>query len=175
MSETPAVNIGVDVAMASTPPALLPGIGLRPGGERPDLEPFIQAGYRALFDSIAAHARHGIDVVADLGIHDSYSRPLGIWREAAARLDGLPTYVVGVRCSVEAILERRAAHPDRYETAVGNQVPPAVFRWSEAVHTPGWYDLEVDTSTDSADTCATTVLRQTTGSVPHVLARHGTN
>jgi len=175
ISEFPTMNFGVDAAMASTPSALLPGIGLRPGGERPDLEPFVQASYRALFDSIAAHARHGIDVVADLGIHDSYSRPLGIWSEAAVRLDGLATYVVGVRCSVEAILERRAAHPDRYETAEGTRVPPAVIRWGEAVHTPGWYDVEIDTSIDGADTCAATVLRQMTNSVPGALARHRTH
>ncbi len=175
ISEVPTMNLGVDATMASTPSALLPGIGLRPGGERPDLEPFIRASYRALFDSIAAHARQGIDVVTDLGIHDSYARPLGIWSEAAACLDGVTTHVVGVRCSVEAILERRAANPDRYETAAGNEVPPAVLRWDDAVHDPGWYDLEIDTSIDSADRCAMTILGQLTSTVPDALARHRTH
>ena len=44
----PWVNLGVDGAMAATPPRYQPGIGLRPGGERPDLEAFVQASYSAL-------------------------------------------------------------------------------------------------------------------------------
>lgn len=174
ISDIPTVNLGVDLAMASTPPSLLPGIGLRPGGERPDLEPFVQASYRALLDSVAAHARHGIDVVSDLGIHDWYSRSLGIWAEAAARLDGLAAYVIGVRCSLEAILERRAVHPDRYETGRGSDVPPAVLRWDEAVHNPGWYDLEIDTSVLSPDACATSVLDKVAETAPQALDRHRT-
>ncbi|MEL6982495.1 MAG: chloramphenicol phosphotransferase [Actinomycetota bacterium] len=172
INEVPMVTLGVDAAMAATPPSLLPGIGLRPGGERPDLEPFIQANYGALFDSIAAHARQGLDVVADLGIHDSYSRPLGIWSDAAQRLDGLATHVIGLRCSLEVVLERRAAHPDRYATADGCQVPPAVVRWDEAVHTPGWYDLEVDTSELSPGDCATMIVNELAGRVPCALGRH---
>src|SRR5260221_123979 len=70
------VNLGVDASIAMTPPRHRPGIGLRPGGERPDLEPVVQQLYAALFDSIAAHSRLGLNVVSDLGIHDGYSRPL---------------------------------------------------------------------------------------------------
>lgn len=174
ISEIPTVNLGVDLAVASTPPSLLPGIGLRPGGERPDLEPFVQASYCALFDSIAAYARHGIDVVSDLGIHDWYSRSLAIWSEAAVRLDDIDAYVIGVRCSLDAILERRAVHPDRYETATGDQVAPAVLRWEEAVHNPGWYDFEVDTSKLSSDRCATAVLNEV-ARPPRALDRHRPN
>ena len=32
------------------------------------------------------------------------------------------------------------------ETPADSSVPPPVHRWQEAVHTPGIYDLEVDTS-----------------------------
>ena len=172
ISDSPTMNLGVDLAIASTPPSLLPGIGLRPGGERPDLEPFVQASYCALFDSIAAHARHGIDVVSDLGIHDWYSRSLAIWPEAAARLDRLAAYVIGVRCSWDEILERRAVHPDRYETGASDEVPPAVLRWDEAVHNPGWYDLEIDTSKLSPDECATAVLDSVANAAPRALDRH---
>jgi chloramphenicol 3-O phosphotransferase len=49
----PWLNIGVDLIMRATPERYLPGIGLRPGGERPDLEPFVVASYAALYDSIA--------------------------------------------------------------------------------------------------------------------------
>ncbi|SEK66607.1 Chloramphenicol phosphotransferase-like protein [Xaviernesmea oryzae] len=51
------INLGVDCSMRAMPEHLLPGIGLRPGGERPDLEDVLSRLYRALWDSIAAHAR----------------------------------------------------------------------------------------------------------------------
>ena len=35
------MNLGVDRFMSMTPERYQPGIGLRPGGERPDLEPLI--------------------------------------------------------------------------------------------------------------------------------------
>jgi chloramphenicol 3-O phosphotransferase len=39
----PWMNLGVDVLVRQvTPPRYRPGIGLRPGGERPDLESFVQ-------------------------------------------------------------------------------------------------------------------------------------
>jgi len=40
------MNLGVDRFMQCTPARYLPGIGLRPGGERPDIEPFIPILYR---------------------------------------------------------------------------------------------------------------------------------
>ena len=78
------LNLGVDAAMAMTPERYRPGIGLRPGGERPELEPTIQRLYAALFESIAAHSREGLNIVADLGIHDGYSRPLDISGDCGA-------------------------------------------------------------------------------------------
>lgn len=168
----PMMNLGVDSTMACTPVDLLPGIGLRPGGERPDLEGFVRCSYRALFDSIAAHARHGIGVVSDLGIHDGYSQPLGIWQEAAERLDGLSVHVVGVRCSIEQILERRAAEPARYQVASGGRLPEAISRWQEAVHLPGWYDLEVDTSRSSPGDGAAALRAHLATTRPTALDRH---
>ena len=82
------INLGVDAQNRMLPPSLLPGIGLRPGGERPDLEPSVVALFSALYDSIAAHADQGFDVVADLGHHDVYSTPLGILPACARRMTG---------------------------------------------------------------------------------------
>ncbi|MCB0052581.1 MAG: hypothetical protein KDE24_23900, partial [Caldilinea sp.] len=48
------INLGVDRFMAMTPARYQPGIGLRPGGERPDLEPIVATLYRALYAAIAA-------------------------------------------------------------------------------------------------------------------------
>jgi chloramphenicol 3-O phosphotransferase len=141
------MNLGVDVAMAATPEKLLPGIGLRPGGERPDLEDFVEAGYAALFSAIAAHSRAGLDVVADFGLHEDYARPLGILATAVATLAGLPVLFVGVRCSLDTIMQRRNADSQGGYYAAGDTVPPPVLRWQQAVHVPGVYDLEIDTET----------------------------
>jgi chloramphenicol 3-O phosphotransferase len=102
----PWMNLGVDVfSQHVTPPRL------RPGGERPDIEALIPALYAAFYDSIAAHSRHGLNVVADVGHHDAYSVPLGVMPDAARRLRELPALLVGVRCPVEVIMRRRDADP----------------------------------------------------------------
>jgi hypothetical protein len=51
------MNLGVDRFMQMTPARYLPGIGLRPGGERQDMEPLISILYAAMYESIAAHSR----------------------------------------------------------------------------------------------------------------------
>ena len=45
-------------------------------------------------------------------------------------------------------------------------VPDVVFRWERAVHDPGIYDLEVDTSTTSAEACAAAILRRVSEGAP---------
>ncbi len=114
--------------------------------------------FAALYEAVAAHSRLGLDVVVDVGHHDAYSRPLGILPACARRLAGLPVLFVGVHCPIEVILARRAADPERgrtrYETsAPGEPVPPTVLAW-EAVHDPGLYDLELDTSRLTPEACA---------------------
>ena len=47
----PWMNIGVDAYNAMTPERYLPGIGLRPGGERPDLEDAVPFFYAALYET----------------------------------------------------------------------------------------------------------------------------
>ena len=140
------LNLGVDLTMAATPERYRPGIGLRPGGERPELEPIVRQLYIALFDSIAAHSRAGLNVVADLGIHDGYSRPLDIWGELERRLAGLPLLRVGVTCPVEIIMARRNADPQGGHYVVGDGVPAPVARWQAAIHQGKTYDLMVDTA-----------------------------
>jgi chloramphenicol 3-O phosphotransferase len=140
------INFGVDAAMAMQPTAIAPGIGLRPGGERPDIEPVVQQLYGALFDSIAAYARAGVNVVSDVGIHDDYSRPLGVLDEAVRRLSGLPVLFLGVRAPIETIMARRNADPKGGYYAAGDDVPPPVRLWQDAPHAHGAYDLEIDTS-----------------------------
>ena len=157
------LNLGVDASMAMTPEQFQPGIGLRPGGERPDLEPMVQRLYAGLFEAIAAEARAGLDVVSDLGLHDGYSRPLGIWADGRRRLSGLPVLLVGVRCPVEMIMARRNADPQGGRYVGGEGVPAPVMRWQEAVHREMAYDLEVDSGVMSAEECAAAILARLTG------------
>lgn len=147
------INLGVDHAMATLPPALLPGIGLRPGGERPDLEPIIAELYFALYDSIAAHARRGFDVVADFGHHDSYSRPLGILPACARQLASFQVLFVGVRCPIDIIMERRNADPQNGLYLAGETIPQPVQLWQDEVHRPGIYDLELDAGSLTPGQC----------------------
>jgi chloramphenicol 3-O phosphotransferase len=153
------LNLGVDGFMAMTPPRFLPGIGLRPGGERPDLEPEVARLFFALYDSIAAHSRMGINVVADLGHHDSYSQPMRILSGCAQRLEGLPALLVGIRCPAEVAVERRRAtgwRPDLPDAEVLRRATA----WEREVHRPGVYDLEMDTSKLSTEDCASAILRR---------------
>lgn len=151
------INLGVDAQNRSLPQALLPGIGLRPGGERPELEADVVRLYRALYGAIAIHAREGFDVVADLGHHDFYSRPLGILPACARLLAGLDVLFVGVHCPIEAIMARRNADPQGGFYAAGEGVPEPVRRWQEAVHKPGIYDLGVDTGAMTPDQCVAAI------------------
>ena len=153
-SDSAWINLGVDAVMAMTPAHLRPGIGLRPGGERPDLEPFVQQLYGAVFASIADHARAGLDVVSDLGIHDGYSRPLGILEQSVRRLAGLPVLFGGVRCPIDIIMARRNADPQGGFYEGGATVPPTVQRWQDSVHSDKLYDLELDTSVLTPEQCA---------------------
>jgi chloramphenicol 3-O phosphotransferase len=164
------MNLGVDVYVRHiTPPKLRPGIGLRPGGERPDLEPYIAAMYAALYESAAAHSRLGMNVVMDVGHHDSYSTPQGNLFACARRLAGLPAFLVGVRCPIETILERRTASSGEgpyVAPTADDPVPLPVRRWQEAVHVPGIYDLEVDSSVLSPLECAEAIRRLLSEAVP---------
>jgi chloramphenicol 3-O phosphotransferase len=97
------MNLGVDAFVREiTPGHVRPRLGLRPGGERPDLEAHLPALYFALYDSIAAHSRLGLNVVADLGHNDAYNEPLDILGRCGRRMTALPVLFVGVRCSLFA-------------------------------------------------------------------------
>lgn len=148
------VNLGVDAMNAVLPKELLPGIGLRPGGERPELEPTVVRLYAELYADIGERARAGDDVVVDVGHHDSYSRPLGILAASSRQLGGLPVLFVGVRCPLAVIMARRNADPQGGFYVAGEGVPEPVQRWQDAVHVPGIYDLELDTGTMTPEQCA---------------------
>lgn len=169
---------GVDGLATATPAALRPGIGLRPGGERPDLEDAVSVLFDALSSAVAAWSRAGLNVVVDVGFHDDYSKPMGTLGRAASAWQGLPAYFVGVRCPVEVVAARRDANPGgdgggrgRYVTTEPDgSIPDIVFRWERAVHDPGVYDLQVDTSTSSPEACAASILRRVSEGSPAAFA-----
>lgn len=166
------MNLGVDRFMAMTPERYYPGIGLRPGGERPDLEPLVARLYAAMYESIAAHSRQGLCVVTDVDHHDAYSTPLGILSDCARRLAGLPAYLIGVRCPVEVIVARRHATGWHAEGEEEEALRRARM-WEAAVHTPGIYDLEVDTSALSAEECAARIRERLEAGPGWALGRLG--
>jgi chloramphenicol 3-O phosphotransferase len=160
------MNLGVDVFVRQvTPPRYRPGIGLRPGGERPELEALVPVLYAAMYESIAAHSRLGLNVVVDVGHHDAYATPQNILADCARRLAGLPVLFVGVRCPIEVIMVRRNAgqqgREGQYVTGSAEEpVPAPVLRWQREIHLPGVYDLEVDTSLLTPEQCAAAIRRR---------------
>jgi chloramphenicol 3-O phosphotransferase len=152
------VTLGVDASVRSTPARLEPGIGLRPGGERPDLEPAVSVLYAALFDAVAAYARHGLDVAVDAGLHESYASSLHVRADGARRLEGLPVLVVGVRCPLEVIWQRRRDSWGQDPETADASLREAVRRWQDAVHADMAYDLEVDTSVLTPAACAERIV-----------------
>jgi chloramphenicol 3-O phosphotransferase len=161
------MNLGVDLARHATPSRFQPGVGLRPGGERPDLEILIPRLYAALYESVAAHSRLGLNVVVDVGHHAAYRAPLGILPDCARRVRGLPVLFVGVRCPLEVIMRRRNVSAGGYVTgSLDDPTPGPVLLWQTEVHVPGVYDLEVDTSTMSPAACAEAIKRRLADGVP---------
>ncbi len=155
------MNLGVDVfARGVTPVRYQPGIGLRPGpgpgfgGDNPELERLVPTFYAALYESIVAHSRLGLNVVTEGGHHGAIHP--GLLSDCARRLTGLPVLFVGVRCPIEVIMKRRnESPPGRYVVGSPDEpFPPPVLLWQEEVHKPGVYDLEVDTSLRSPEGCA---------------------
>ncbi len=154
------MNLGVDRFKEMTPRRYQPGIGLRPGGESPELEPLVVTLYTAMYESIAAHSRLGLNVVADVAHHDRYSVPRNILACCARTLQDLPVIFVGVRCPSEVIRQRRRATWGGVGYNESGLIADPVSVWETEVHTPGIYDIEVDTSTLSPHECADRLARR---------------
>lgn len=159
------INWGVDSFNATLPDALLPGIGLRPGGERPDLEPLVHRLLATYLSTLVTFAENGFDVVADLGLHADYAVPFDAFAEARTRLAPLGALFVGVTCSLETIVARRRLAPRGPQDRDATEILPPVRRWHEAVHRGHDYDLLLDTDQLDPDEAAMRIL-QTLSSRP---------
>ncbi len=107
--------------------------------------------------AIAAVARAGLDVLADHVLLSPH------WvRHCAVALDGLPAYLVGIRCPLEVLEARERERGDRTLGQARAQY--------DLVHAHAHYDLEVDTSVDTAESGARAVLaRLESGALPTAL------
>lgn len=83
----PWMNLGVDTFKEHvTPDRYSPGVGLRPGGKHQDLEPLIGVFFAAMYESIAAHSRLGLNVVVDVVQHSvRTAQPLTVDERAVGR------------------------------------------------------------------------------------------
>lgn len=148
------LNVGVDAFMHASPDRYHPSIGLRPGCERPDLEPLVFAIYESLFESISVVSRSGIHVVVDVSLHDSYATLKAVPSTCLRRLEGLPLFIVGVKCPVEVLEARRSASGRAQEEEDRKAVMQRLALWDREVHRCLSYDLEVDTSILDPEECA---------------------
>lgn len=154
------MNLGMDNHIAATPPSLRPGVGLRPGvAQVPiEVEDMVPVLYAALYDSVAAHARHGLNVVVDAKHHDCFTRPRGILRDCARRLMGIDVLFVGVRCCLDAIWSRRDDTWGHNRETASDDVVAAVELSQTECHAHGVdYDLELDTSASSPAECVESI------------------
>jgi chloramphenicol 3-O phosphotransferase len=123
------------------------------------LEDRVPILYAALYESVAAHARLGLNVVCDVYHHDFYTRPRGILADCARRLRGLPVLFVGVLCPVDVIWERREATWGQVRDAVDDRTRCAVELGQRAARGHR-YDLELDTSLLTPERCAEAIHKR---------------
>jgi chloramphenicol 3-O phosphotransferase len=130
--------------MQATPRSYQPGIGLRPGEPDRAAAPLVPTFDAAWYESIAAHSRVGLNVVAD-------PRPP---RRRDPRRAGQP------------------GRAGRYATgSPEDPVPVPVQLWQLRLHDPGIYDPEVDTSILRPEACADAIRRGLDGPPPSAFAR----
>jgi chloramphenicol 3-O phosphotransferase len=164
------MHIGMDLHIQATPTRYKPGVGLRP--MRPedvrdvdgrvaytDLVDAVPALYAALYGSVAAHARNGLNVVMDVYHHEHYPKPLGTLEIAKRELAGLPTLFVGVNAPLDVIWDRRGQTWGQHPDTVHEVVRRAVEMHDAAARALS-YDIEFDTSQLSPDEAVDRIARR---------------
>ena len=152
------MNLGVDNHIKATPESLRPGVGLRPGGRvDPQIEEMVPTLYAALYDSVRAHALHGLNVVMDAKHHDSYTLPRGyILPDCARRMKGIPVLFVGVTCALDEIWQRLEKTWGRTRENANPDAIAAIELGQTVTHEHD-YDLVVDTTHRSTVDCVASI------------------
>jgi chloramphenicol 3-O phosphotransferase len=129
-------------------------LGLNVVPSRKNAEPVTQIRFgehgeqvlRGMRRAIAAFAREGNNVIID----DLLFKPEYLLDYACA-LQGIPAWLIGVRCELEVVNAREAIRPGRF--------PGTATSHFEEVHAHGSnYDLEVDTSSSTPKACAEEIV-----------------
>jgi chloramphenicol 3-O phosphotransferase len=109
--------------------------------------------------AIEALSRTGNNVIADHVLVEAR------WRQdCIQRFSELPAFFVGVRCPLEIV--------EQWEKARRNRTLGQARAQFAVVHGPGVYDVEVDTSRDTAEACALQIVtRIKTGEPPSALRK----
>jgi chloramphenicol 3-O phosphotransferase len=143
----PFLTFGVDTLVASLPPASpthQPGIIFGSDGVVAVVDRFRLLAH-TWYQGLGAIARDDVGVIIDevfLGGRESQDR-------LRSALGGLRVVWVGVRCDLEVAVAREVARPERTQGMASSQ--------AMIVHEGVHYDLQVDTTTNTALECATTI------------------
>lgn len=142
----PFLAFGVDTLVAALPgsPTRAPGIVFGSDGVVAVDDRFRQLEH-AWYEGLAAIARDGVGVIIDevfLGGRESQDR-------LRFALVGLHVVWVGVHCDLDVAVAREAARSDRTQGMAASQ--------ALIVHEGVQYDLHVDTTSNTAFECATTI------------------
>ena len=112
-----------------------------------------QTLFHGMHHAIAALARQGNNVLADHVLVDR------AWVQECARLfEGIPAYLVGIRCPLDVLLEREKSRRNR-------TLGQAVLQYP-LVHSHGFYDCEVDTSRLNVEECALEIKKRLESNEP---------
>lgn len=163
------MNLGLDTAER-----FLPGIGIRQGGERLDLQNVLPLFLAARWESIALYSRLGLNVVADLGLDGGYPRAPGLISDCARRMAGFPVLFVRVLCSLETATRRAQGEPGRkglhLRTDDDHMAPSQGGRFDREVPRPKLFDMTVDTDVLTSLECADAILERLDRGIPRPTA-----
>ena len=148
MLEQPYLDMGVDRFIFMLPKRYL---------ARPLWDDVLGKAHRAgntglllisgMHHAILAAANRGLNVLVDHVLVEK------AWVDESARLfAGLPAYLIGLRCPLEIVEERERSRKDRTLGQARLQYP--------VVHAYARYDLELDTSSMSAEECALQIIQR---------------
>jgi chloramphenicol 3-O phosphotransferase len=112
---------------------------------------------RGMRRSIAAFAREGNNVIID----DLLFKPEYL-DDYAMALDGVPTWLIGIRCDLEVVNRREGLRSGRFPGT-------ATSHFHEVHSHDAGYDLEIDTSVSTPKSCALAIVERLQ-SPPEVLA-----
>ena len=161
----PWLGVGIDTVVFALPKAYLDPplwgevfryVPAEPGSSAPFRIETGDLGHRlveGMHRMVASLAYAGLSVIVDHVLLEPGWLP-----DLRDRLAGHPVLFVGVRCPLDVVTAREAARKDR-------TIGQAAAQY-DVVHRAGGYDLEVDTSTLSADEAAARIVASVSAGFP---------